>query len=136
MSERAPPPLPPGDPYQAPASNTPPPIDNGKEGSVGKGIVICLALMLFGGPALGIVLRLIVSLFSSAGPYYLYSLMWLPIVLAPILLPVIAGIWFTRRGLRKTAKGIWLGFAIAFGLLLLLVAACFGIVASNGLGIH
>ncbi|MGG6462915.1 hypothetical protein [Solilutibacter silvestris] len=135
MSEHTPPPLPPGDPYQPPAGNAPPPADDGNEGSVGAGIAICLALMLLGGPALGVVLRLLMSLLSAAG-INLYSLMWLPIGLGPILLPVIAGIWFTRKGLRKTAKGVWLGFAIAIGLVLLLVAACFGILAGNGLNIH
>ncbi len=138
MNEQDPPPLPqsPNDPYQPPASNAPPPVDGGNEGSVGAGIAICLALMLFGGPALGIVLRMFASLFSFAGLYSLYSLMWLPIALGPILLPVIAGVWFTRKGLRKTAKGVWLGFAIGIGLVLLLVAACFGIIAGNGLNIH
>ncbi|MBS0214446.1 MAG: hypothetical protein JSR50_01660 [Proteobacteria bacterium] len=133
MSEQHPPPLPqsPNDPYQPPASNTPPPADGGNEGSVGAGIAICIALMVFGGPAIGIVLRLLMSSVLSFTGTSLYSLMWLPVTAGPIMLPVIAGIWFTRKGLTKTAKGVWLGFAIVIGLVLLLVAACFGLLTGS-----
>ena len=130
MTEQTPPPLPPGDPYQPPASNTPPPADNANEGSVGTGIAICLALILFGGPAIGVVMSVLMGLLSATG-INLYALAWLPALLGPIILPVVAGIWFTRKGQRKTAKGVWLGMAIGFGLVLLLVAACFGLLAGS-----
>jgi hypothetical protein len=125
-----PPPLPPGDPYQPPLNNTPPPADTGHEGSVGAGIAICLALMVFGGPVLGIVMSVVMGLLSATG-ISLYALAWLPALLGPLILPVIAGIWFTRKGQRKTAKGVWLGFAIGIGLVLLLLAACFGLLAGS-----
>lgn len=129
MSEQDPPPLPPGDPYHAPASNTPSPADGGNEGSVGAGIAISIALLVLGTPISAILLGVLGGLLSSIG-VNLY-LLWLPLGLAPLILVIATGIWFTRKGQRKTAKGIWLGFAITIGLVLLLFAACFGLLAGS-----
>ena len=125
-----PPPLPPGDPYRSPSSNAPSPADSPHEGSVGLGILISIALLLFGGPITGIVTSMLGGLLSYAG-VNLYAFLMLPIGLIPLLLVIGAGIWFARKGQRKTAKGIWLGLAITIGLVLLLVAACFGILAGT-----
>ncbi len=77
------------------------------EGSIGRGIGIYFAVIVAG-------------------------LLILPMKLLALFLPLLFGIWFRIKGNTETAKGIWLGFAIFSGLALLLVAACFGIMAPNG----
>lgn len=129
MSEHSPPPLPPNDPYRAPSSNAPPPPGSKDEGSVGVGIILGIALLLLGTPATGVLLAAAANLMASAGLNF-YPL-WMPLALAPLILVIATAIWFSRKGQRKTAKGVWLGAAITIGLVLLLVAACFGLLAGS-----
>lgn len=52
--------------------------------------------------------------------------------LLPWLAELGVGIWLASKGKTRTAQGILFGFLSMIGLALLLVAACFGIIAMNG----
>lgn len=52
----------------------------------------------------------------------------------PLLAMIALLVWFASRGKSRAVKGVLLAFASMLGLALLLVAACFGILASGGFG--
>ncbi len=52
--------------------------------------------------------------------------------LLPWIAPLVLAIWLGTKGKTRTAQGIAFGFLSLFGVGLLLVAACFGIIALNG----
>lgn len=95
------------DPYEAPRSGL---EEQGAAttGSVGFGIVLAVVVMLGGTVALSPVLLT----FPGA----------VPLLLAFFLLSAPAtAIVFGIRGQSRIAKGLWIGFALVLGLLLLLV---------------
>lgn len=52
----------------------------------------------------------------------------------PLLAMIALLVWFASTGKSRSVKGVLLAFASMFGLVLLLVAACFGILMSGGFG--
>jgi hypothetical protein len=54
------------------------------------------------------------------------------IALSPLLLALILGVRFAVKGKMRTAQGMLFGFLSQIALVLLFVAACFGIIALNG----
>lgn len=121
------------DPYRAPAASAPSPADAIHEGSLGLGIVLGIALLLLGEPIIAVAVVIPAnSLLGSIGVIS-SSLLALPLLLGPPILVAVTAMAFRGKGQRRTAKGVWLGFAIAVGLVLLLVAACFGIVSGIGI---
>ena len=55
--------------------------------------------------------------------------------LLPWLAALVLGLWLASRGRTRTALGILVGFGILVAVVLLLVAACFGIMSGLG-GMH
>ena len=112
------------DPYRPPLSNEPgiEPEPSKSEGTLGTGIALAWAVMVLGEIALG-------ALGVSASPFVLWG--WF----IPPVAVVIWAISLINRGVRRTGKGMLLGLASVFAVLLLLVAACFGLVMIGG-GLH
>jgi len=112
------------DPYRPPLTNEPgieqqPPRS---EGSLAAGIALTWAVMVLGEIMLG-------GLGVSASPFFLWGWFIPPVVV------VIWAITLINRGVRRTGKGMLLGLASVVAVLLLLVAACFGLVMMGG-GLH
>ncbi|HEY9130921.1 MAG TPA: hypothetical protein VIM98_04120 [Dyella sp.] len=110
----------PSNPYRPPATNQPgidPPVPSG-QGSIVLGIVLAWGVMIVGVLALAGV--------ANVMPALLYG--WF----VPPLAVAIVGLVLMRAGKRRTGKGMLLGLASVFGVLVLLVAACFGLVMVNG----
>ena len=95
------------DPFEAPRSD----LEDERApytGSVGLGIVLAGVVMFAGTFAVGAMLRFIPGGDGLLVAFFLLS--------APAL-----AIGFGIRGHSRTAKGLWIGFALVLGLLLLLV---------------
>lgn len=112
------------DPYRPPLSPEPgieaePPKS---EGSLAAGIGLAWAVMVLGEIVLG-------GLGVSAHPLFLGG--WF----VPPLVVVIWAISLINRGVRRTGKGMLLGLASVVAVVLLLVAACFGLLMMGG-GLH
>jgi len=54
----------------------------------------------------------------------------------PLVTVIVAMVWFGNKGKSKIVKGIVAALASMIALILLLVAACFGIFAMSGSGFH
>mgnify|MGYP000670991297 FL=1 len=54
----------------------------------------------------------------------------------PLVTVIVAMVWFGNKGKSKIVKGIAAALASMIDLILLLVAACFGIFAMSGSGFH
>ena len=54
----------------------------------------------------------------------------------PLVTVIVAMVWFGNKGKSKIVKGIAAAIASMIALVLLLVAACFGIFAMSGSGFH
>ena len=105
----------------------PPPAD--PRGSLGLGIALAWACLIAGYT----ICAFIVGAISSIDSHWGDSMIGLIVLIA--LLPWIAMValivWMASRGQSRTATGIGVGIASIFGVLLLLVAACFGILSST-----
>lgn len=117
-------------PPRAPLSGRPPVApDPDPRGSLAAGIGWFFACLIGG----GIVAWVLYMAVVAAVPEWRYAG---PMIVIPALLPWLAalalGIWLAGRGRTRTALGILVGFGILVAVVLLLVAACFGIVASFG----
>lgn len=112
------------DPYRPPLSPEPgiEPEPPKSEGTLGAGIGLAWTVMVLGEIVLG-------GLGVSAHPLFLGG--WF----IPPLIVVIWAISLINRGVRRTGKGMLLGLASVVAVLLLLVAACFGLVIMGG-GLH
>lgn len=121
-----------GSPYTPPRSPPAEPVPAaGKDprGSLGAGIGLFL-LCLLGGGAVAWLLRVIVLL---AVPEWTYAgLMFAIPMLLPWVVALAVGIRQAARGRTRTALGMLVGFGLLVAAVLLLVAACFGIVAGMG----
>lgn len=120
----------PYDPPKAPLSGrAPAPRERDPRGSLGAGIGLFFACLV-GGGIVAWILRLAIL---AAVPDWTYAG---PMFVVPALLPWLAalalGLWLASRGRKRTALGILVGFGLLVAVVLLLVAACFGIVAGMG----
>lgn len=97
------------------------------QGSIAAGFGIGWLCMLIGGVIAALLTGAagMVSQFESARP--LLAVVLLFIGLLPLLMPIAAMIHFGRRGRSKTVKGVLFALLSALALLVLLVAACFGL---------
>lgn len=114
---------------QLPSAPPPSPPPQGAapgQGSVGVGVLIAWACLIAGYFAVGVVVSAIGTISSS-----LAALVGLPLLLAPWILMIVFAVRFAGKGERQTAKGIGIGVASIFGVLLLLVAACFGLLSGT-----
>jgi hypothetical protein len=111
--------VPPGSPVQGPA-------DASAKGSLGFGIVLAWCCLIGGYFVCGIV----VSAFASAAPGIAAGI-WPLFALAPWILMIVLAVRYGGRGQSRTALGIGVGVASIFGVALLLVAACFGLLATS-----
>ncbi len=117
-------------PPQAPlAGRKPAAAGPDPRGSLGAGIGLFFACLV-GGGIVAWVLRVAIL---AAVPDWTYAA---PMFAIPALLPWAAalalGLWLASRGRTRTALGILVGFGLLVAVALLLVAACFGIVAGMG----
>ncbi|HEX7817421.1 hypothetical protein [Dyella sp.] len=113
----------PHDPYRAPATEEPS-IERERsrhEGSTGKGIALAWLIMILGLAAtMGV---------GTAIPGFFYAWFLPPLAVA------VLGIVLINRGVKRTGKGLLLGLASVVAVIVLLIAACFGLVMMQG-GIH
>src|SRR5262249_12663557 len=118
-----PPTLPPagGVPAGPPAPTAP--------GSLALGIVIAWACLIAGYFVVGLFVSAIAGLVRGGSDFV--TLIALLSALAPWVAMLVLAIWFAKKGERRTALGIGVGFASILGILLLLVAACFGILSGT-----
>lgn len=98
------------------------------EGSIGLGIGLAWAVVLGGHLLTGIVLAGVASLSRS-----LASILLMLLGVAPEVAVIIWGIVLITRGKQRTGLGMFLGLASMVAVVLLLVAACFGLVFFAGL---
>lgn len=114
-----------------PGSGTPAPPDT--QGSLGTGVGLFFACILGGGAACTLLGGMLSGLRL---PSALLVPVYLALGLAPWAAAIAVGVRAAAAGRRRTAIGVLLGFGILVGIVLLLVAACFGLVASSGLNPH
>ena len=110
------------DPNPHNASQTPDP-----RGSRWLGFGLFWLTLVGGGIAAGI-------LASVANMLHVAGIMFAFAGVLPWAVPLVLAIWLANKGKTRTAQGIVFGFLSLFAVGLLLVAACFGIIALNGLG--
>ena len=82
--------------------------------------------LIGGGMVSGIIASAAGMLFHGAAPLFALA------GLLPWIAPLVLAIWLANKGKTRTAQGIAFGFLSLFAVGLLLVAACFGIIALNG----
>ncbi|HEV7490062.1 MAG TPA: hypothetical protein VGO25_04605 [Rhodanobacteraceae bacterium] len=100
----------------------PTPTPRNPRGSLLLGVA-CAWGMLIGGY---IVISLLASLLTSGDSAAIIVLMLLPWIGIVALI-----VWFAMRGQPRTAGGVAIGLASIFGVGLLLIAACFGLMGTN-----
>jgi surface polysaccharide O-acyltransferase-like enzyme len=112
------------DPYRPPLSPEPgiEPEPLKTEGSLAAGIGLAWVVMVLGEIMFG-------GLGVSAHPLFLGG--WF----IPPLVVVVWAISLIKRGVRRTGKGMLLGLASVVAVVLLLIAACFGLLMMGG-GLH
>lgn len=117
-------------PPRAPLSGRPP-VAPGPDphGSLAAGIGWFFVCLIGGGIVAGVLRFAIVM----AVPEWRYAgwLVGIPALL-PWLAALVLGIWLATIGRTRTALGILVGFGVLVAVVLLLVAACFGIMAGFG----
>lgn len=106
---------------------TPPPFDKStpmpqSTGSLWAGIGLAWAIVLVGH-------ALTAGLFSSVGT----SGVLVALLPSPEIAAVVLAIVLLVRGKRRTGLGIFLGLASIAAVILLLVAACFGLIGLGGM---
>jgi hypothetical protein len=102
---------------------TPPP----DQGSLLKGFLLGWAAMIA-----GVIVNVWFWTFQLSRNMQFAGVLSFAIGNLPWLAPIALVIWFASEGQPRSVKGVLLAFASLIGLMLLLVAACFGLVAING----
>ena len=107
--------------------NAPAPVPNPPQnrGSLLLGVGLAWAILIGG----YIVVALLLGAFmgsnaSDASWMFAFVLPWVGMIALIV--------WFAQRGQTRTAGGVAIGIASIFAVGLLLVAACFGLLASSG----
>jgi hypothetical protein len=116
----APPPQPP-----RPGPRAPKPPD--PRGSLGLGIGLAWACLIGGYTIVGFLTTGIYTLVSSD----IRDVVAIGLVLLPWVMMIGLIIWLATTGSPRTAAGVGLGIASIFGVVLLLLAACFGILGTS-----
>jgi len=111
-----------------PGPSNPPAADPGK-GSLGAGIALAWACLIGGYFVVSVLSGIVFSVLNGAN-----SSFGAMIAILLALLPWLAMIWlivhFRKTDQPRTALGVGVGIASIFGVLLLLVAACFGLLSN------
>ena len=115
-------PLPPAPPPAGPQPPDP-------RGSLGLGVVIAWACLIGGYFLVGVFVSALAGLVRGGSDFV--TLIALLACLAPWIAMLVFAIRFAQQGKPRTALGIGVGFASILGVLLLLVAACFGILSTT-----
>ena len=121
-------------------NSTPQPNNNPEadKGTVLAGFFIGWGLMIGGSMLTGFVISILSALVNAIGGYD--SLMFQGLGMLSLLLPVAiliaAIVWFYKKGKTKIVKGIIGAIVSSIALVLLLVAACFGLFAMGGSNFH
>ncbi|GAA5009059.1 hypothetical protein FNZ56_02720 [Pseudoluteimonas lycopersici] len=111
--------------------NVPNPPDSPQpdpRGSRWLGFGLFWLILVGGGMVSGIIVSAAGMLFHGLGLAYGLA------GLLPWIAPLVLAIWLANKGKTRTAQGIAFGFLSLFAVGLLLVAACFGILALGGFG--
>ena len=108
----------------SPPPTSPQPADNG---SLLAGFLLGWAAMIAG----VVVNGLLWSLQSSLGLPGT-NIVFLGLGSLPLVAMIALAIWFSSRGKSRSTLGVLMAFGSMIGLVLLLVAACFGLIAANG----
>jgi hypothetical protein len=116
-------------PDPAPPTEPPPPTPPADNGSLLVGFVLGWVAMIVG----VVVNALFWALQSSLGLPGT-DFVFLGVGTLPLLAMVALAIWFGNQGKSRAVRGVLLAFGSMIGLVLLLVAACFGILLSGGFG--
>lgn len=103
-----------------------PPADSG---SLLVGFLLGWAAMIVGVIANGLFWALQSSLGLPGA-----DMVFLGVGSLPLVAMIVLAIWFANRGKSRSAAGVLLAFGSMVALVLLLVAACFGILATGGFG--
>jgi|KBSMisStandDraft_5_1062788.scaffolds.fasta_scaffold16906_4 hypothetical protein len=101
-----------------------------KNGSLGAGIALAWACLIAGYFIVGVMSSIVFSVLNGANSGF-----GALIAILLFLLPWVAMIWlivhFRKTNQPRTALGIGVGIASIIGVLLLLVAACFGLLSNT-----
>ena len=111
-----------------PPPPAPPPGTANPAGSLGLGIGLAWACLIGGYVVVGIVSSMLFTVFGGGSG--LAAVIALLCTLAPWIAMLVLAIWFAKKGQPRTALGVGVGFASILGVLLLLVAACFGLLSN------
>ncbi len=109
----------------APLPPRPPPSD--PRGSLGLGIGLAWACLVGGYVFCGMLLGALSGLHFGDAVMGIVALL----VLLPWAAMIALIVWLAARGKTRTATGIGVGIASIFGVGLLLVAACFGLLSNT-----
>ena len=115
---------------QVPPSPPAQPSDNLDKGSLLIGFLIGWAAMIGGGVVGGVLITVLAQVlpYSAGGAFNVLG------SLSGLIVPgVLVGliIWYVKKGKSRTALGVALAFASAIALAILLIAACFGMMANT-----
>src|SRR5215471_2678091 len=124
----SPSPAPPSPNVQAPGG-TAAPSAPAVRGSLALGVVLAWACLIGGYFVVGVFVSAIGSLIRGGSDFV--TLIALLSCLAPWIAMLVLAIWFAKKGEPRTALGIGVGVGSIVGILLLLVAACFGLMSGT-----
>ena len=122
-------------PYPDP-SPTPPKKPDGEKGTAVIGFFIGWSLIIGSSLITIFIVSVLINIASatSGGNDVIYQAIALISFLIPIAIIISAMVWFGKKGKSKTVKGIGAAIISLIALAILLVAACFGILAMSGGG--
>ncbi len=124
-------------PDNNPYPNALPPQNNNSDndkGSVLAGFFIGWGLMIGGSILTGAITALLSTVIGYDNSFM--PLLSIGSFSLPIIIVIAVMVWLGKNGKSKTVKGIGAAIISMIALVLLLVAACFGIFAMNGSGFH
>jgi len=114
-------------PQPVPPPSTPP----SDTGSLLQGFLLGWAALVVGIVANG----MLWTLQSFVGPNMAgLNFIFIGIGMLPLFAMIALAIWFNSRGKTRAARGVWLALGSVFALILLLVAACFGLLLTGAFG--
>lgn len=127
----------PHSPYTPPQSPLSPDDQGEKKGSFLFGLILPLLILFVGYAVVGVLTNLLMTiprvfLGSSSGSSFILSFIVMGLALLPIAALIWSIVYFVKRGKTRTVAGI----ATSSGLILLLIAACFGFFILNPLNFH
>ena len=104
------------------------------KGTVLAGFFIGWGLMIGSSMLTGFIISVLIGITNaiSGGNNFLYQAVGSISFLIPIVIVIGAMIWFGKKGKSKIVKGIGAAIISLIALVILLVAACFGIFAMGG----